>query len=226
MRKLIALLLLVMFAARSYAQEDSNTAKIDSILYYQKRINDLQTKVYDETARYKEPLAGRSFGIEFNPSLFVISAANSFTALSGGVSLFNIDRRAEIIFPFSAQFGTSNRTIPLTVFSQDAVYRRFLGQHQDGFYLSTGLRYTYLSGNASSSVLFGDPLGRETRQQIGLMFGIGYRYFSYSGFYWGVGIMTGSYFGPRRETYIDGTWPFTSEKLIFDIELLKFGFAF
>ena len=40
-----------------------------------------------------------------------------------------------------------------TTFNIDAQYRYFLGKHRNGFYLSSGLRYTKLKGSNGSSFL-------------------------------------------------------------------------
>jgi hypothetical protein len=59
---------------------------------------------------------------------------------------------------------------------------------------------------------------------VGAYFGIGYRYFTKSGFYWGTSLIYGRYFsaGDRdiQEVILDDS------KTIFDFEFLKFGFAF
>jgi hypothetical protein len=56
------------------------------------------------------------------------------------------------------------------------------------------------------------------------MFGIGYRYFSTSGFYWGTSIVYGAYFSADERTIQGVTLDDT--KTILDLEILKFGFAF
>jgi hypothetical protein len=59
--------------------------------------------------------------------------------------------------------------------------------------------------------------------KIGMMFGIGYRYFTKSGFYWGTSLSIGRYFTGNNHInsgFLDGT------KYIVDFEILKFGVTF
>jgi len=106
------------------------------------------------------------------------------------------------------------------MWKQDIIYRRFLGQHQEGFYLSAGFRYVYINGDNSFS-LSAHPI---TMSKLGTLFGIGYRYFSYSGFYWGVSLAYGTYFS-NDDRLIDNVVG-DNNKPIFDVELLKFGYTF
>ena len=119
----------------------------------------------------------------------------------------------------------------LTLWNQDIVYRIFLGQHQDGFYLEGGIRYTHIRGESDDGIsLLGINLFSTssasiiTTDKLGGMFGIGYRYFSSSGFYWGTSLSVGAYFSADVRTIkgviLDDT------KTIIDFEILKFGYAF
>ena len=214
------------------AQDTTAHAKLDTVIQYQKKISDRQEKIYDEVVRYSEPLENKRYGIELNPAYFLTSASHSYVVLTGGFSMFDIDRGAEIAFPFFFQSGadkkSSSRT--LTLWNQDIMYRRFLGQHQDGFYLTGGLRYTHIRGELENGMsLFGVSIFSTqgpiiTTDKVGGMFGIGYRYFSTTGFYWGTSIVYGAYFSADerniKNVLLDDT------KTIFDIEILKFGIAF
>ena len=154
------------------------------------------------------------------------------SVISAGISFFSIDRNAEIACPIFYQSGSSEKTggHSVTLWNQDIRYRRFLGQHQDGFYLEGGLRYTHIRGEQENGFsLFGISFGSPTAPIIttdkaGAMFGIGYRYFSNSGFYWGTSITYGAYFSADerdiKEVLLDDT------KMIIDFEILKFGIAF
>jgi hypothetical protein len=214
------------------AQDSTSNAKIDTVILYQKKTLDRQEKIYDEVVRYKEPLENKKYGIEFNPAYFLVSSSRSYVVLSAGVSFFSIDRNAEIACPIFYQSGSNEKSggRAVTLWNQDIIYRRFLGQHQDGFFLEGGLRYTHIKGELENGFsLFGVSIWSTTApiittDKVGAMFGIGYRYFSTSGFFWGTSIKYGAYFsGDERdikEVFMDDT------KTIVDFEILKFGIAF
>jgi hypothetical protein len=192
-----------------------------------------QDKIYDEVARYKEPLENKKYGIEFNPAYLLVSSSHSYMVLSGGFSFFNADRHAEIACPIFYQNGMSENSgnHELTIWNQDVVYRKFLGQHQDGFYIEGGFRYTHIRGEEGGNItLFGISLFPSssapiiTTDKVGAMFGIGYRYFSSSGIYWGISFVWGAYFSSDERT-IQGVIG-DDTKTILDIEILKFGIAF
>jgi hypothetical protein len=216
----------------AYAQDSTGNAKIDTVILYQKKSLDQQEKIYNEVVRYKEPLENKKFGIELNPAYLLVSSSRSYLILSAGISFFSIDRNAEIACPIFYQSGSSKETggRDVTLWNQDIIYRRFLGQHQDGFYLEGGLRYTHIRGEEENGFsIFGISIGSTTApiittDKVGAMFGIGYRYFSSSGFYWGTSISYGAYFSADerniKEVYPDDT------KTIIDFEILKFGVAF
>jgi hypothetical protein len=90
-----------------------------------------------------------------------------------------------------------------------------------------GTRYTYIKGIEGTDFLFfsSNSSGPEaTTRKVGAYFGIGYRYFTQSGFYWGTSLIYGRYFsGDQRDIQ---EVIFDDSKMIIDIELLKFGFAF
>lgn len=231
--KTFALILCILCCAGIAAAQDTTAhAKLDTVIQYQKQISGQQEKIYDEVVRYKEPLENKRYGIELNPAYFLVSTSRSYVVLTGGFSLFDVDRNAEIAFPFFYQNGAAKnspgRTV--TLWNQDIMYRRFLGQHQDGFYLTAGIRYTHIRGEQENGITF---LGASlfstqgpiiTTDKAGAMFGIGYRYFSTSGFYWGTSIVYGAYFSEDerdiKNVLLDDT------KTIVDIEILKFGIAF
>jgi hypothetical protein len=223
----ILMLILILLPLSTKAQDTTSNSKIDTILSNSKKILDLQQKTYNEVAQ--EPLANKHMGIELNPANLLVASANDILMLSGGFSLFAVDRHAEIAFPFFYQSGAGkNKDYPLTLLTLDAAYRRFLSRHQDGFYLSAGTRYTYIKGEEGSPFLmftFNTPGGAAiTTSKMGLYFGIGYRYFSESGLYWGFSISYGRYFSDD-ERDIKGV-TLDDSKILFDVELLKFGIAF
>ena len=172
------------------------------------------------------PLANRTAGIEFSPVRLLWGYADpgSFgakTQVSGTLSLFAIDRHAEIAFPFLLAIGT-NENIPLRVLNVDATYRRFLSEYQGGFYLSGGIRYGFASG---VELIDRRPTGKKTEHtKVGAYAGIGYRYFTHSGLYWGTNIVIGRFFGDF--SYRSGEADLDDGPFLIDCELLKIGFAF
>jgi hypothetical protein len=223
-------IILFMMSCTIKAQDSTSNAKIDSVLIYQKKMLNQQERIYDEVVRYREPLENKKYGVEINPAYMLLSSARSYFVLSGGFSFFNIDRHAEIVCPIFFQNGASGVN-ELTLWNQDIVYRIFLGQHQDGFYLEGGIRYTHIRGESDDGIsllginLFStSPASIITTDKLGGMFGVGYRYFSSSGFYWGTSLSVGAYFSADVRTIkgviLDDT------KTIIDFEILKFGYAF
>jgi hypothetical protein len=226
-------ILSILLSCTTLAQDSTMSAKIDSLLYYQNKVLEMQKKIYSEVAQYKEPLEGKKYGIEFNPAYLLASISQSYLVLSGGFSFFNIDRGAEIALPLfiqSGKMGDESNNSKLLQLNQDVIYRKFLGLHQDGFYIEGGVRYTHVSQeNSYYNYYASGPYWRtwndtRTSDRIGAMFGIGYRYFSYSGIYWGASIKYGAYFSSDKQSY-DGLL-FDDGRTIFDVELLKFGIAF
>ena len=227
---LYACFILAFISPATKAQDSTSNAKLDSVLLYQKRMSGQQERIYNEVVRYKEPLENKKAGIEINPAYFLVSSAHSYLVLSGGLSFFDVDRNAEIAFPIFYQNGRSGGG-QLTLWNQDFLYRRFLGQHQDGFYLEGGFRYTHIKGESSEGIDFlgvnlysTSPKSVITTVKLGGMFGIGYRYFSTSGFYWGTSVVYGAYFSADERT-VDGV-TLDDTKTILDVEILKFGYAF
>jgi hypothetical protein len=217
------------------AQDSTVSAKIDTVLLYQRAEMELQKKIYEEV-RYEEPLANKHAGIELNLARLLVSSGQDYPTISGTFSLFNINRSAEVAFPVfyqngtkreSGSFGGTGYDVPLTLLNVDATYRQFIGKHQDGLYFSAGTRYTYIKGVPGADFLFfsiSTGEGTVKVSKVGAYFGIGYRYFTKSGFYWGTSLIYGRYFsgGDRdiQEVILDDS------KTIFDFEFLKFGFAF
>ncbi len=210
------------------AQENSLENKVDSLLVYQKQLMDYQQRMYTEV-KYEDPLEGKRAGIEFNPVYtLVASTSKKAFALSGSYSRFDLDRKAEVAFPFFYGKLDDNR-----LFTLDMHYRKFLGKHQNGFYLSGGLRFAHVEGTEedydyyyNSTYGYYDYYYNERKvktNKIGIMFGIGYRYFTKSGFYWGTSLSAGRYLTGNNNIesgFLDGT------KLIIDFEILKFGVTF
>ena len=207
----------------------SDSEKLDSVFVMQKQV--VRTVKND-------PLADKRFGIEANIARMLYSGENTFS-FSGGVSLFNINRHAELAFPFLYSssksdmngFDSAKFDLDFNEFTQDVHYRYFLGNTQNGFFLSGFARYAHLSGVKGDFFDFLDTAkaqgARGTENKLGAGVGLGYRIFSYKGLYWGCSANLGRYFVGRNEQFRAGFGPITNDsKYIFDIELLKFGWAF
>jgi hypothetical protein len=204
-------------------REDLTTeAKIDSIFQMQK-------KIYAE--RNISPLNDKKYGVEFN--LFRFLAWSEMISLSGGVSLFDINRHAEIAFPF--YYGKGDGDHSETEINLDVHYRYFLGNNQKGFYLSGFSRYEYLNyysydyQNAPLTSVWDNTYQNHNMNRLGAGIGLGYRIFSEKGLYWGTGLTIGRFF----DDGIQGNYPYgsvfswqTTSPFIIDFELLKFGWAF
>ena len=195
----------------------SESSKIDSIYL-------LQKKMYQETRR--TPLADKKFGVELN--IFRLLAIEKSVSLSGGFSLFSVNRDAEISFPIF--FSNPGDPKDLKEFTIDCHFRYFLGNTQDGFYISTFARYAHLEGyKGTNDLIFDNNRFKEKRveNKLGIGVGIGYRIFSYKGFYWGTSTSFGRFFvGDNNQFYGSFLALDDDEKFIFDFELLKFGYAF
>lgn len=85
------------FAGSGFSQEeklDTLETKVDTLLKGQKIMLQKQDKILKEVT-YVNPLTGKSFGIEFNPVYPLFSGINGSMFLSGGFSLFSVNRHAE-----------------------------------------------------------------------------------------------------------------------------------
>ena len=194
------ILLLLISITMIYAQEE---IPVDTLLINQEKMLENQEKLLEEII-YLDPLEGKKFGIEFNPMGFVMSTTRSDGfSIRGGVSLFPSSMKAEIAFPiyYNSDIHIFNINTGVRVFQIDGQYRGFIGKYRKGFYFSSGLRYISMEGDFS-----GDD------KEFGLTFGIGYRIYGQTGWYWGTSIYGGRYL--------------TEDQAILEIELLKFGILF
>jgi hypothetical protein len=223
--------LIPMMAGAETTEGMSDSEKIDSIFVMQKQV--VRTLKND-------PLAGKTFGVEANVARLLL--ASELTSFSGGVSLFGVDRNAEIAFPF--YYGKSESDIEsddiafsnvdFTEITQDVHYRYFLGNTQNGFYLSGFARFAWLDGVLGRNIFDGvdtskanDADYRSTEGKLGIGVGLGYRIFSYRGLYWGCGLNLGRYIIGENDKFRGSLFSLDSdEEIIVDVELLKFGWAF
>ena len=117
----------------------------------------------------------------------------------------------------------------LRQFTLDCHYRRFLGKTQKGFFISGFIRYANLRGTKGSGWYndYEEPK-RSTENKIGIGCGSGFRIFSEMGLYWGVSLNIGVYL--IGENDILNEYEFflfdNDSIIIFNFELLKFGWAF
>jgi len=220
--RVIVRIVLLVILSMSYAYTQDSTMT-DSLLSNQKLILKNQAKMMDEVI-YEDPLAGKTYGVEFNPVGFLLSTtSDDGFSVAGSVSLFSVSEVAEIAFPFVYSTGSRD----YLQFSVDSHYRYFLGKHRKGFYLSSGLRFTHIEGQEENPYYY---WGTEPTNQVvsdnklGLTFGIGYRKYGYNGWYWGMSLFGGRYFTAKVLNLYDGG--LLDGKSIIDMELLKIGKMF
>jgi hypothetical protein len=195
----------------------SVSSKIDSIYL-------LQKKMYNETKN--TPLSKKKYGIEFNiVRLLLIEKAVS---LSGGFSLFGVNRHAEIAFPM--YYSSPEDPKDLKEWTIDCHYRYFLGNTQHGFYLSGFVRYAHLDGYLGDNTLLfgGETVGEKSSEnKMGIGVGLGFRKVSYKGFYWGTSLSIGGYLSGKNDRFYGKYLSYDDDKkIIIDFEFLKFGWAF
>jgi hypothetical protein len=184
----------------------------------------LQKKIYIESKN--APLTNKNYGIEFN--LFRLLLIDKSSTLSGSFSLFNVNRNAEISFPFYYQDGKNS---DVSEFSLDCHYRYFLGNTQNGFYLSGFARYAFLNGPLKNdyTLYYQSNNKNGSVNKLGIGVGLGYRIFSYKGLYWGASVSFGRFLTDNNNKF-SGSSSILSigddTEYIFDIEFLKFGWAF
>lgn len=190
----------------------------------------------------EQPLGDRRYGVEFN-FFRLLTLGQSQESLSGTFSLFNTDNNTEIAFPFMYSRGEHDEIYhyysspygyisgydkpnkDLTSFTVDAHYRKYLGHRLDGFYISGFGRMAHLNGLKDEDSQFSE--GSETKFGVGV--GIGYRIISDDGFYWGASLSMGRYLVGDSEVFHDSenlSADIDDSEIIFDVELLKFGYAF
>jgi len=219
----LLLVFMGIFSASLVAQEAkkdtlSDSSKIDNIYT-------LQKKMYTETRN--EPLKDKNFGIELN--LFRILLIDKDISLTGSFSLFNVNRQAEIVFP--VHYGRPEDQRDLNVLTVDCHFRYFLGNTQNGFYVSAFTRLAFLNGYlGEDDYWFGDndiPTTKSSEQKIGFGVGLGYRIFSYKGLYWGTSLSFGRYVIGENDKFRNDSLNLDDDgEFIYDFEFLKFGFAF
>jgi hypothetical protein len=212
-------------ALSASAQLDASKMKLDSITATRNKPAELVSSL---------PPANKTLGVEWSPIRLLVGTATADykTQLLGGVSLFSVDRRAEIAFPFLFMIGNIDG-LPAKIVNMDVTYRRFFKKQQKGFYYSAGLRYNFLQGAvASDNPLYkhGHTDEQLTQSRAGLYFGIGYRHFFRKGWYWGTSFILGLYSSKVDPRLYFGSGGGGDEipplDAIFAWDIGKFGFAF
>ena len=221
MRILLNILILTGIISTVVPAQTSTDNKLDTILQYQKTM-------YKE--QKNSPLENKSYGVEINP--FRLLLMSKGFSLSGGFALFNVTRVAEINFPLLYSKPEDDKSY--REFDAACHFRYFLGNTQNGFYLSAFTQYTLLTGYDRKdwiTTLFDTTtnLGpRNTSNRWGLGFGLGFRKFSYKGLYWGSSLNFGRYLLKDNKRFYGEFLDLISNDVdyIIDFEFLKFGWAF
>jgi hypothetical protein len=175
---------------------------------------------------YSESLNSQKIvGFEFNPFYLVIlnPGENNETYYSGTVSLFDHMHDAEIAIPFSYRKDAGDDYKEYTL---DLHYRKFLNDYVGGLYLSGFVRYAKMEGYLSGGEYGKDNFAKQSK--IGLGVGIGYRYFDPIGLYWGCSLGLGHFLNSEDSQKFDTDMIINAgaNDYIFDVEFLKFGYAF
>ncbi len=218
-------LLIAIFTLNAFAQEAKKNSKIDTLLQnQQKMLQNQQTILKNVVHHYV--LEGKHFGVAFDPMAALLGTALYRVILSGAFSVLQF-KGSEIIFPVYYDHSTK-KDEPRDLITADVQYRRFFNAERPGFFVSAGARYAYLKGERArdwdESYDPDAPKKMLTVHKFGLYFGIGYRYFSPSGLYWGADINLGTYFssnaGDFEKDFMDAS------RVLFDASFLRVGYAF
>lgn len=221
-------LLLALFLAASFGQANAetqvseNSEVIESLQRIESKVDSISksSSKVDE-ALIKQPLGDRKHGIEFN--FFRALAWSEYKTLSGTYSRFDTQKNVEIAIPIFYQSDKTDywsSTSTYESFTVDLHYRKFLRHNLDGFYLSGFTRFAHLSG----TLLENWPQDKGSESKLGVGFGIGYRIFSATGWYWGASLSLGRYFVGEAERFDLGD--VDDSDFIIDVEFFKFGYAF
>lgn len=236
-RPITLALSLTLASTGTLAQSDAESA--DRLERIEKKLDHLVDSADKQDQNFiNQPLGDRQYGVEFN-FFRLLTLGQSQESLSGTFSLFNTDNNTEIAFPFMYSRGAHDDTFDrytstpigdiskkdLSSITLDAHYRKYLGHRLDGFYISGFGRLAHLNGVKEENLQFSE--GSETKFGIGV--GIGYRIISDDGFYWGASLSLGRYLTGNSAVFHDSenvSADMDDNEVIFDVELLKFGYAF
>lgn len=185
-----------------------------------------------------EPSEDYAVGIEINPLRLIRPAVIQSSGddveqgqeVVGGVSLFLPEQEAEIAIPI--MYGTYQMAGDSSqILNIDLHFRKFVDHAQEGLYYSAVVRYVRLSGTVTvNPPEFGDPTRNYDYQDIthrlGIGAGMGYRYVSDWGFYWGISFSLGGYAIGDGKSYTGSGLMWDQSALFADIELFKIGYKF
>lgn len=233
MKKVTLIITIIFLVSLSVFAQDKNskTSKLGNLTTGSKidTIYVLQKKIYRTIKR--EPLKNKKYGVDINPIRLLLGGINEdlvSNSFSGGISLFNINRQAELYFPI--YYYSKNHTYDkdssyesskdLHIFSIDCRYRYFLGNTQYGWFIGGFLRYANMgykwTYKSEPNIIYHD-------NRIGLGMEIGYRIFSYKGLYWGISANIGRYVVADFSEDINS---FDFQRFLYALEIFKIGWAF
>ena len=232
MQKIIILILITLIFSLAFADD----TKIDSLMSISKDTGDKVNILYEQ---YKnDPLADKIWGIEFN-LVRLLAINEETTTLSGGFSYFG-KPLVEIYVPWYYYKHDLNEDdywyeyddYQVSDFGYDKVFyadgriRFFTGNTSNGFFMSGLSRLAYLESEKFNYNL-------KSTFKLGIGVGIGWRSFSYRGFNWGFSFSMGRYLTGEKHILNKGTTSMffleeatNDSEIFYDIEILKFGFAF
>lgn len=219
MKNLIIIFLLLPFFLFSQTKSDSTQISLrDSLSVLTKRIDRLESLLNKKNNNPADNFKNKIIGFEINPGFLL------FGNVSGGIQLFFVDPTGEISIPFYF-YNKNNRQRSYeffflgeenSVFDIDVQYRKFSNNIRNGSWAGFGFKYTHLDGIKDYDF---DDSNFKHEDYYGIVFGVGYRAYGTNGFYYGISVMTGRYFSfGEKDTMTD--------KLIFNVEFLKLGYAF
>jgi hypothetical protein len=200
----------------------------------EQKIDTISTR---QKTEFNDPLADKRWGIEISPLRLIDwheGEDEERDEFAGTISYFPANQRAEIAFPFflgnlqdkSEDEHLKSRTI-------DAHYRYFLGRSRAGMYLAGFGRLAFLSGTLGDDIFDANEVDEnghnkeDKTTKFGLGIGIGQRFFSPSGLYWGWSVILGRYISGESNRYAGDFFILDDdEKVILDAELMKVGWAF
>ena len=154
----------------------------------------------------------KTMGVATNP------VAALFEYGSAEVNFWQLDRYAEINIPMEIArdpfFFDEEDGVDFNYVATGINYRRFFNKRQQGLFGQAGWRFQRLSASGEGEKVTG------TANSI--LFGIGYRIISENGFFWGTSFSVGRQWGELESLSGESV---AGSGLTFDIDLLKFGFA-
>ncbi|MCD6233516.1 MAG: hypothetical protein J7K63_00540 [Candidatus Marinimicrobia bacterium] len=167
------------------------------------------------TSVNKDSLDKKRYGVEINMAGLLMSTTGDIW-ITGTFTRFNVTNFLEIAFPY--QYINETETKYQAVIF-DIQPRFYLQEKQEGIYLSVNFRYAneYGKGQLSNRM--------RSINRYGPAFGVGARYFSEYGLYWGWSFYVGIYVFDSYEELEKDEIGLTRDRYG-NIELLKFGFYF